>query len=57
MGNEGILLIIVLCIGIAAGFGLGSEHAGSDYEEQAISRGYALYCPTNGDFAWNGECE
>lgn len=57
MGNEGILLIIILCIGLAAGFGLGIEHAGSDYEEQAISRGCALHCPTNGNFAWNGECE
>jgi hypothetical protein len=28
-----------------------------EFEKQAISRGYALYCPTNGDFAWNGECE
>lgn len=24
---------------------------------QAIERGYALYCPTDGEFAWKGECE
>lgn len=24
---------------------------------EAISRGYALYCPGDGDFAWKGECE
>lgn len=26
-------------------------------ERQAIERGYALYCPTTGDFAWKGECD
>lgn len=23
----------------------------------AIERGYALYCPTTGEWAWKGECE
>lgn len=23
---------------------------------QAIERGYALYCPTRGNWAWTGEC-
>lgn len=26
------------------------------YKNQAIERGYALHCPTNGKFAWKGEC-
>ena len=24
---------------------------------EAIERGYALHCPTNGQWAWIGECE
>ena len=24
---------------------------------QAIERGYGLYCPMDGEFAWRGECE
>ena len=28
-----------------------------DMQHQAIERGYALYCPRNGEFAWVGECE
>jgi len=28
-----------------------------DLKHQAIERGYALYCPRNGQFAWVGECE
>lgn len=23
----------------------------------AIKRGYALYCPNDGEFAWKGECK
>lgn len=25
-------------------------------QQQAIERGYALYCPKDGKFAWKGEC-
>jgi len=28
-----------------------------DLHRQAIERGYGLYCPTDGEFAWVGECE
>ena len=24
---------------------------------QAIERGYAIYCPVDGEFAWVGECK
>jgi len=23
---------------------------------EAIERGYAIYCPTTGNFSWKGEC-
>ena len=26
-------------------------------QTQTIENGYALYCPTNGEFAWVGECQ
>lgn len=29
----------------------------NDMQHQAIERGYALYCPADGQFAWVGECE
>ena len=28
-----------------------------EWRENAISRGYAIHCPTDGRFAWKGECE
>lgn len=27
------------------------------WQQQATERGYALYCPDNGKFAWKGECK
>ena len=27
-----------------------------DWQREAISRGFATYCPSNGEFAWRGEC-
>ena len=35
----------------------GSAAASHHYEAQAIERGYALYCPKDGEFAWKGECD
>lgn len=29
----------------------------SYWEAEAIERGYALYCPLDGEFAWKGECD
>ena len=28
-----------------------------DLHRQAIERGYGLYCPVDGEFAWVGECK
>jgi hypothetical protein len=27
------------------------------WQSQAIERGYALYCPLDGEFSWKGECK
>lgn len=27
------------------------------YKLEAIERGYAQYCPNNGEWAWKGECK
>ena len=33
------------------------ERSIEEQRHQAIERGYALYCPHDGEFAWKGECE
>jgi hypothetical protein len=49
----GIILGIILCSLLF----LPNVTADSTWEEYAITRGYALYCPDTGDFAWKGECK
>ena len=50
---------VTICVVI--GFILGALVNGilvaNKYKDNAIERGYALYCPGNGKFAWTGECE
>lgn len=49
-----LLGIVVLLLILAYGRGDRMER---DVQKQAIERGYALYCPADGEFAWKGECE
>ena len=44
--------VVALWIGFALGYAATKEW----YRTDAIERGYGLYCPENGDFAWKGEC-
>ena len=51
-----VLLAAILFIALLVslfGFGMREEA----FKSQAIERGYALYCPTNGVWAWEGECQ
>ena len=51
------LMLLCFAAGIFFGgmVGLGVEV--NQYRSQAIERGYALYCPNDGAFAWKGECD
>lgn len=44
-------------IGMAIGVGLGMAETRAQYRTDAIERGYAAYCPSNGEWAWKGECK
>lgn len=28
-----------------------------NWQQDAITRGYAIHCPNDGNFAWKGECD
>jgi hypothetical protein len=43
--------------GFILGMIVGSLFEGGTYKFEAIERGYALYCPADGAWAWVGECE
>ena len=56
-----VLAVLVLSLALASVINIawryGHVKGYSIMQTQAIEHGYALYCPTNGDFAWNGECD
>lgn len=43
--------------GVVFGFALGATVTSWGWEEDIVGRGLALYCPQDGDWAWNGECD
>ena len=50
------IFVVVLVGGLTALIVMLS-HPEPDLHRQAIERGYGLYCPMDGEFAWVGECE
>ena len=55
--NEaGILFIFGLTLGALFSAPLTYATVNSSYKSDLINRGQALYCPTDGQFAFNGEC-
>ena len=46
-------IFIILLIGAAFGILVSNMN----WEKAAISRGFALHCPSDGSFAWKGECD
>lgn len=48
---------IGLGLAILLGILVGGSLVGESYREEAVERGYALYCPNNGDWAWVGDCD
>lgn len=53
--------VLCLCIGaifggifVGAVVGTGTR---DKWQAKVIDRGYGLYCPDTGEFAWKGECD
>lgn len=55
--TEIFLLIFILLTTSIFSMTFGTVHTSKSYQTAAIERGFALYCPTNGKFAWKDECE
>lgn len=52
----GSKLFAMLCI-IQTILAIFAVYSWDEKINQAIERGYALYCPGDGRFAWKGECD
>lgn len=51
-----IALICSVFAGGILGLIVGAVFEGGTYKAQAVERGYALYCPADGVWAWKGDC-
>lgn len=52
-----VALVFSACAGAMGGATVAIILVAGSYKAQAIERGYALYCPADGDWAWVGDCE
>ena len=52
-----VILLFVLLLVIFKAIASLMQLSASGIKKQAIERGYALHCPADGKFAWEGECE
>ena len=57
MANFSYAIIAGFVIGCLMGLWVMTDAANSMWRSEAIERGYGLYCPNNGQWAWVGECE
>ena len=56
-GNEaGALFTFGLTMGALLSALLTTAIVSNSYKSYLINHGYALYCPTDGHFAFNGKC-
>ena len=57
MDTEFIAAIFGFLIGIFLSGLIAFGISNSEWRAEANSRGLALYCPDNGEWAWKGECD
>jgi hypothetical protein len=61
MGNVMVEFLIGVTLGVVVsilvfGSAIASE-VNHSWETETVARGLAMHCPTNGVWAWNGECK
>lgn len=56
MGNFAVVVVGLLIGGFVFGVSYGIEFTTDKFQSEAIQRGYALFCPSDGKFSWAGEC-
>jgi hypothetical protein len=56
MQDDKFALYLTVFLVFVLGYLFGWVITAATNEIDAIDRGFALYCPSTGDFAWKGEC-
>lgn len=49
--------VVGVSLGLIAGFILGLFPTVAGWKQETVNRGYAQYCPMDGQWAWKGECD
>jgi len=49
-------ILVVIAVILLAVFCGGMWYGKTTVRGEAVTKGYALYCPNSGDFAWMNEC-
>lgn len=55
--NYGLMVGMTIALIVGATMAYIFTTPTSEWQSNAIERGYALYCPSTGDFAWKDECD
>lgn len=53
----GAIIIGAFAFGVFVGAAAGFEGGSDAWRAETVQRGLATYCPTNGEWAWIGECD
>lgn len=57
MSNKTYLILMISLFAGTLGSIIGSELQNARWRHEIIQRGYGLYCPVEGNFAFTGECK
>jgi hypothetical protein len=55
--DTGSVAFMLLVVGFFAGLMIATLFSQAHYRTRIIDRGYGLYCPADGEFAFIGECK
>ena len=57
MSELWLTFVMGLFVGLLMGTFIGDGASDFGWEQRTLQRGLAIYCPTNGQWAWLGECD
>lgn len=52
-----VALAAAIVIGPVEGYKAGKDASSREWQKTTVDRGLAIYCPSNGKWAWLGECK
>lgn len=55
--DDAWLAVMATLFLLGAGLIIGIAVERSGWQAETVERGLALYCPTDGDWAWKGKCD